>query len=272
MCLIGFAWHRHPRYALILAANRDEFHARATDPLAWWPGYDCLAGRDRVGGGTWLGVTRSGHFAALTNFREPVSPTDAGTDKPSRGELVTGSLNADPAAQSSTDAGLDRYAGFNLIRGRLTGPDATLAFVSNRDESRASIAPGIYGLSNGAFDAAWPKAARLKSDLAALCAAPDVDAHSATEQLRTALGRPERATGDDQLPDTGLDIEIERRLSAAFILGERYGTRCSTILLVEHTGRATMTEYSFVPDGSLALTRRFVWRMSTRDHVAEKDS
>lgn len=260
MCLIGLSWQRHPRYALIVAANRDEFHARATDALAWWPGRTVLAGRDRVGGGTWLGVTRDGRFAALTNFREPVSP-DAHADKPSRGALVTACLTTSPHGRLPADdlKNIDQFAGFNLISGRIGGATPALHYVTNRGDSVDTLAPAVYGLSNGVLNDPWPKVEDIASSLRGTNEST-TSAYDFAEQLFGALARREPAR-DQALPNTGVGLDIERRLSASFIQGERYGTRCSTVLLVDHSGLAFMAERSFAPDGSTTMTRHFAWQL-----------
>ncbi|MEM6639483.1 MAG: NRDE family protein [Pseudomonadota bacterium] len=256
MCLIGLSWQKHPRYALIVAANRDEFHARQTDPLAWWPGVPVLAGCDRVGGGTWMGISRSGLFAALTNFREPVE-SDHADPRPSRGELVINYLTGHTDPRDAPEA----YAGFNLLTGCLRGPHTGLHFATNRGEPRTALAPGIYGLSNGQFDAPWPKARALKAALHDLPHDPLAEPTDIAETLLATLTNQARVQTDEDLPKTGMDVALERRLSAAFILGEHYGTRCSTVLLVDRDGMAWITEWTFAPDGRCRFSRRFLWRL-----------
>lgn len=259
MCLIGLAWQQHPRYPLIMAANRDEFYARATRAAHWWPGTSIMAGQDLVGGGTWLGATRDGRLAALTNFRERPAP-DTSTERPSRGTLVHSCLNAVgdgflPAALNEQRAD---FAGFNLLSGRVLGPAPRLAFVSNRDQQRAALEPGIYGLSNGVLDAPWPKTCALRDALRECIGATS---DNLSTPLFAALAQRAEAV-DDALPDTGVSLELERRLSAAFIHSPGYGTRCSTLILVRADGLATFIERPFDDHGVAAADKTFIWRMT----------
>jgi uncharacterized protein with NRDE domain len=238
MCLLVLAWNSHPRYRLILAANRDEFHERPASPLAWWPDEPrILAGRDLRGSGTWMGADRRGRFGVVTNFRELERPL---ADAPSRGELVTRFLSAERSPREYlADLGrhAPRYAGFNL----LVGESRTLHYFSNRDGGEARpLADGVYGLSNHRLDSPWPKLLRTRARLSALVEADQVVTDSLFELLA------DRTPADpDETPDTGLPPEWERALSSPFVLHERYGTRCSTVLLVEHDGRTTMLERRF---------------------------
>lgn len=237
MCLIVLAWQAHPDYPLIVAANRDEFHARATAPARFWPEAPAvLAGRDLAAGGTWMGVTRSGRFAALTNFREPA----AAKGSRSRGLLVSEYLlsSMEPMAyaeQVMADAGL--YSGFNL----LLGDADRLVVASNRGTPPTVLPPGVYGLSNHLLDSPWPKVERARAALAARLPAPGVD--SLLQLLADDAAAP-----DEDLPDTGVGLDLERLLSSPFIRSPGYGTRSSTVLLA---GRARIrcVEQGFGPDG-----------------------
>lgn len=178
MCLLVLAWQRHPRYRLILAANRDEFHDRPTAPLSPWapPDQAILAGRDLRAGGTWLAISHSGRFGALTNFREP---SQARPDAPSRGELIPAYLRQTAAPGAYLEALAGRaaaYAGFNL----LLGDERSLWYASNRSEGpfAQALAPGVYGLSNGLLDSPWPKLRRVRAAFEALVA------HGGTRSLR----------------------------------------------------------------------------------------
>ena len=236
MCLILAAWQSHPRYPLVIAANRDEFFRRPAAAATWWksPG-ELLAGRDLEAGGTWLGVSRSGRFAALTNFREPSSHR-AGT--PSRGQLVAGFLGtSDSLANALTglEDRSDAYNGFNLML-----YDGTQFGVYESVGRRGRILPpGVYGLSNHLLDTAWPKVDRAKSRLAnALHRLPD-------DEALLALLRDDRPAADDALPQTGVSLEWERLLSSTFIRANGYGTRCSTIVLFGHDGEVSFSEFSW---------------------------
>jgi len=250
MCLLVAAWRSHPRYRLIVAANRDEFHERPSAALDWWPDEPrVLAGRDLRARGTWMGVTRSGRFGVVTNFRDLEDPP--APDAPSRGQLVTRFLTGALGAQEYLDelrGTAARYAGFNLLIG---GPRA-LYYFSNRDgATRRALDPGVYGLSNHLLDSPWPKLRRSRVRLAELVARDDIE----PEALFDLLGSRTPAD-DDEIPDTGLPPEWERALSAPFVVHERYGTRCSTLLLVERGGRTVVHERRFDRAGAQTGTMR----------------
>ena len=236
MCLILFAYRAHPRYPLVVAANRDEWFRRPTAPASFWSDRpDVLGGRDLEQGGTWLGITRRGRFAALTNVRAPQNKRDGA---PSRGALVSGFLTAAqpplPYAERLV-AGAAHYNGFNL----LTGDGRDLAYVSSREARAAAIAPGVHGLSNGVLDESWPKVVKGRTGLAALLEQP-----FAPDALFALLKDPTPAP-DSALPSTGVSLEWERRLSAMHILADDYGTRSATVLLVGADGRITFVERTF---------------------------
>lgn len=225
MCLITLAWQAHPDHPLILAANRDEFYARATAPARFWPeAPQLLAGRDLAAGGTWLGVTRQGRFAALTNYREP-RPVSGGQ---SRGLLVSRFLAGTDSPWSHAQqvaAAADDYAGFNLLLGT---PDE-LVIVSNRGTAPRRLEPGVHGLSNHLIDTPWPKVEKAKAGLQANLLAGDV----ATEEAALlALLADTHQAPDMALPDTGVGLAMERLLSPLFIRSPLYGTRASTVLLL----------------------------------------
>jgi uncharacterized protein with NRDE domain len=236
MCLILLAWEKHPRWRLVAAANRDEFHARPTAAADWWPqAPDILAGRDLQAGGTWLGVTRSGRFAAVTNIREPNRQNPAA---PSRGHLV-GNFLLSRAPSLGYLAGLmpiaPAFNGFNL----LVMDGTSLAWLSNRDPGMNPLSPGVYGVSNALLNTPWPKVVRGKDDLRAALALEDDDALEAA--LFESLARRDPAP-DGELPDTGVGTERERALSSAFIVTPEYGTRSSTVLLLGRDGEVRLTE------------------------------
>jgi len=243
MCLAVVAHRAHPSYTLVVAANRDEFHARPAAPAAW--GRDgafagILAGRDLLAGGTWLGVRRDGRFALVTNVRDG-KPQDPAAR--SRGEVVPRVLDASgvDAAFAALAADGARYNGFNLLAGGVRGA----AWMSNRSAATRRIAEGTHGLSNALLDAPWPKIVRTEAALRAWATRGDAD----HEPILAALADRERAP-DDALPSTGVPLEWERLLSSPFIVSERYGTRCSTVFTVDREGRARFHERSFAPDGS----------------------
>ena len=236
MCLILVVWRAHPRYSCLVAANRDEFHARPAAPAGWWPHRpQILAGRDLTAGGTWLGLTRTGRFAALTNFREPEQRR---AQAPSRGTLVTSLLESDATVAEGLaklrDVGAD-YNGFNLI---FSDGERLGIYESVRGVGR-ELHPGIYGLSNHLLDTPWPKVENAKGRLQAA-----LDRSSDTAPLLEVL-RDDRPAPDAQLPRTGVSLEWERLLSSAFVRAPDYGTRCSTIIRIEPAGRAYFDEWSW---------------------------
>jgi uncharacterized protein with NRDE domain len=241
MCLILVAWRAHPNYPLVVAANRDEYHARAAQSASWWPQPKILAGRDLSAGGTWLAVTRDGRFAALTNYRDPSRPP---RDTPSRGALVPATL-ATPMSAAERLEQLQRqgaaYNGFNLI----FGDAQQLAIYESVAGVGRLLDPGVYGLSNHLLDTPWPKVVSAKAALgAALTRLPD-------EKPLLELLRDEQQADDEHLPRTGVSQEWERMLSSAFIRAEGYGTRCSSIVLINHLGVVRFTEWTWSVSGEL---------------------
>ena len=249
MCLILFAYQSHPLYPLVLAANRDEFYERPSAPAAFWEDRpDVLAGRDLKEGGTWLGITKRGRLAALTNYRDPLSVRP---DAPSRGWLVRNFLcGKESTARYLKDlsARAGRYNGFSLILGDVFN----LHFFSNRDGS-SPLAPGLYGLSNRLLDTDWPKVRRGKGRLAALLSQAERPDPEALFSLLADRDRPE----DGELPDTGIGLEWERILSSIFIASPVYGTRSSSILMVDRRRRATFWERVFNGGDEPWMTAKF---------------
>jgi len=252
MCLILFAFRHHPRYPLVVAANRDEFHERPTAPASWWDTTPpILAGRDLRCGGTWFGVSREGKFAAVVNYRDPDARR---TEAPSRGMLVTDFL----LGRAPCEVFLDNlrtkgnlYSGFSL----LFGDTEHLFCHSNQGETPALVQPGIHGLSNHLLDTPWPKVSRGKEHLNKLLSGdrePDVPD---LLDLLTDRSLPE----DHLLPDTGVGLEKERLLAPLFISGKGYGTRSSTVLIIGLDGTVSFTERTWHgdPDHGTTATYRF---------------
>ena len=243
MCLILFAHKAHPTYPLILAANRDEAYARPTIPAAFWTDHpNIYGGRDLDRGGTWLGLARSGRIAAVTNFRNAHAPRTAPL---SRGELVSAYLAGDADTErylSEVELHGDQYNGFILIAGDL---DA-LYWLSNRGPSAARIPPGVHGLSNHLLNTPWPKIKRSKLALEALLGAREEDLTAG--MFRILADRSEAL--DHELPDTGVGLERERELSANFISGAHYGTRASTVVLIDADRNVRFIERSFGSGGA----------------------
>lgn len=237
MCLIALAWRAHPEYPLVVAANRDEFYARPTAALARWSDHpQIIAGRDLEAGGTWLGVSDRGRFAAITNVREP----GMAQGERSRGELTRAFLAGNESALTFAH-GIEneRYSGFNLL---LSDGDE-LVYCSNRDGPPRSLAPGIYGLSNHLLDSPWPKL------LAARHALGDALGHLPDTSPFFDLLADREIVPDSELPTTGVSLEWERLLSAIFVQSETYGTRASTVLWRRGDGQITIAERSFGPFG-----------------------
>ena len=234
MCLVAFAFDTHPRYALAIAANRDEFHARAAERAHWWT-EGWLAGRDLEAGGAWFGVRRDGRFALVTNVREGGRREAAAV---SRGELVTGALDA-PAVEryvAGLGAAGGRYNGYNLV----TGDARRALWQSNRHGAPQALAGGVHALSNAQLDTPWPKTGRIRAAMSAWSACGD----DALDPLFDALADRSLAP-DGQLPSTGVPLDRERMLSAPFIVSEGYGTRCSTVFVVGRDGEARFVERAF---------------------------
>jgi uncharacterized protein with NRDE domain len=246
MCLIVLAWEASPRVRLAVAANRDEFFLRAAAPARWWADApSVLAGRDLSAGGTWLGVTRTGRFAALTNFRDASAPKKDGA--PSRGALVADFLRGDVAAAdhvAAIQSGAGLYPGFNL----LVSDGAELWSFSNVEGDPVRLGPGICGLSNHLLETPWPKvtAARLRLEKALA----DADGAGDLERRLLALLEDRTVAPDGSLPATGLPLDWERALSAAFVALPGYGTRASTALVVGADGAARFAERSFGEGGA----------------------
>lgn len=248
MCLILVAWRVHPKYPCVVAANRDEFFGRPTAEADWWPEPSgILAGRDLQAGGTWLGVTRSGRFAALTNFRDPAA---LAADAPSRGALVTAFLES----AWTTGEGLKEIARlgarcnpFNVLCS--DGQDLGI-YESTTGQGRV-LAPGVYALSNHLLDTPWPKVTQAKSRL-----------HEALDDLPQSgamldLLRDTEPAMDEALPRTGVSLALERMLSSAFVRGEDYGTRCSTVVTTDAEGAIAFSEWTWDRSGEPAGMTRY---------------
>ena len=228
----------HPDYRLIVAANRDEFYNRPTAALDYWPDHsDVLAGRDLRANGTWLGVTRTGRLAAITNFREPEICLK---NAPSRGLLIRDFLtgNSSPKHYLDTVSKTSHtYNGFNLIAGDPSG----LYYYSNRDGRPQQLQAGLYGISNHLLDTAWPKIQRGKDLLRGqLTGRENID----TEKIWEILADRSQPI-DEELPDTGVGLQWERILSPLFISSADYGTRSSSIVLMHYSERLTFMERTF---------------------------
>jgi uncharacterized protein with NRDE domain len=252
MCLILLAWQAHPDYPLIFAGNRDEAYERPSAPAAFWPDDPRIfGGRDLEMGGTWLGITRQGRIAAVTNYRQG----SGGAPAPrSRGELTTGFLRGIEEPRSylqGVSPQAREYRGYTLI----VGDQEHLWAFSNRGGGIEKLAPGLHGVSNHLLNTPWPKIVRGKQRLAGLLGAGEKEL---AEGLFQALA-DRTVASDAELPDSGVGLQRERELSAAFIADERYGTRATTVILVSRANEAVFMERRFglrgVPLGE--TTQRF---------------
>lgn len=253
MCIIALAYQQHPDYPLLLAANRDEFFARPTAAAHWWQNHNMVAGQDLQAGGTWLGISRSGRVAALTNFRDPHAVRH---NAPSRGKLVSDYLSSN----ESTDdfiarlmPDLAQYNGFNL----LLFDGGKLFYVSSIEQRSEQLPAGLYVVSNHVLDTPWPKVERLKQGMLQQLAAPQLDADMLFELLSDRQQPP-----DSQLPDTGVGLEWERRLGSIFVAAPGYGTRASTLLRIHQQRHAELIERSFNAEGVVGDTRQFQFELS----------
>lgn len=249
MCLILFAWKTHEDFPLILIANRDEFHERPTAPAAFWDDEpELLGGRDLQEGGTWLGITRGGRLAALTNYRDPSSLK---TNAPSRGHLVRDYLRDAGTPERYLSRVRPRAAEYNSFN-LLVGNDSELFCFSNRNGLQIPT-PGIHGMSNHLLDTPWPKVERGKQALGRLIGGMKKPSPEALLDLLADRSRPP----DDRLPVTGVGLEWERVLSSLFIESPAYGTRSSTVLIIDRKGRVTFVERVYNGGADPWMTSRF---------------
>jgi uncharacterized protein with NRDE domain len=240
MCLIVFAYKRHQKFPLILLANRDEFYERPTQAAHFWEDApQVFAGRDLVFGGTWLGITKNGRFAALTNFRQPTQKTG----KISRGNLVSDFLKGNKTVLEyleNVKNTAENYSGFNLLAGVFTENESTFGYFSNRNDGEIKIlGSGIYGLSNSLLDTPWQKVERAKSGLF------EITSRDFREEDLFKLLEDRTFAKDEDLPDTGIGLEREKILSPIFIETPIYGTRCSSLVLYENGKTLTLDERVF---------------------------
>ena len=241
MCLILFAKNAHPKYKFILAANRDEFYNRPTAPATFWSdATNLLAGKDLVHGGTWLGMTKTGRFATVTNYRDPNQPNG----KRSRGALVKDFLlgtNSVSEYLIEVEENSDDYTGFNLLVGDFGNDRNELAYFSNRSEATNILDTEIYGLSNHLLDSPWQKVLRGKKKFA------EIILNESEISLTSLFNILQDKTfaKDVDLPNTGIGLERERILSPMFIETPIYGTRCSTVLLIGNDNLVTFSEKTF---------------------------
>lgn len=259
MCILLAAYQVHPRYRLVIAANRDEFHERPTAPLAFWSDQPrILAGRDLEQGGTWLGVDRRGRFGAVTNVRGG----SIASPRRSRGLLISEFLRGDDEPDRHVErlqADARHYDGFNL----LLASDNQLLWWSNQAPAPRALPAGTYGLSNDSLDTPWPKVASLKTQFTQF-------KHLEEDLLIDALLgvlQDGRLPLDAELPDTGVGLAAERLLGSIFIAAAHYGTRCSSVVLLDHSGAISFAERRYGPNGRLAGNSLFRFDREAVDPV-----
>ena len=245
MCLIVFSWQPEAQYPLVLTANRDEFYRRPTKSVHFWQDHPhIIGGRDLQAGGTWMAFSRTGRFAAVTNYREIPPPSG----QFSRGKLVSDFLNDDTPAieylasiHSLIENNENAWSGFNLLTGDKTG----LYYYSNRSGIIQSLAPGLYGLSNHLLDSPWPKVQKAKAGLQTLL---DDNNYATPESLIAMMHNSDRYA-DQELPETGLTRDQERQLSSCFISSPDYGTRNTSALILDNSSKLHWHEQLYGPDG-----------------------
>ncbi|WP_342527783.1 NRDE family protein [Chryseomicrobium sp. FSL W7-1435] len=258
MCLIAFHLQQHPTYAFIMAANRDEFYDRPTQPAHFWEEHhELLAGKDLLAGGTWLGITKSGRMAALTNYRDPLSVQQ---DLISRGEIVKEFLTSKKSSEefmATLDAQKTCYNGFNLLLGTFQD----IHYYSNMTTSGNRLEEGTHALSNKFLNTPWPKVDHARNVLSEYVAtANEVD----IDFLFSLMQRAEQAP-DHQLPDTGVGLDLERKLSPLFIQMPNYGTRSTTVILVTHEGQVTFEERTYT-EGQLTNSVSHYFQLTEKSH------
>jgi len=241
MCVIYLAFDQHPEHPLIVLANRDEYFNRPSQSAAYWDDLPYIyGGRDLVGGGTWLGVTKSGRFAAVTNYRDP----SAAIGSRSRGGLVADFLKSEFSAKhylEQVKIASNEYSGFNLLAGEISRDRREIFYFSNRGPDVQKLSPGIYGLSNHLLDTPWPKVAKGKAQFTNLLSSSKLPLEGFFEILSD-----ESRAADKDLPSTGLPYEAEKAISAVFIKTPGYGTRCSTVLTFDNNFDWNFEERVFV--------------------------
>lgn len=241
MCILFFAIKQHPKYPVIICANRDEFHQRPTQRMHWWPKEGqqntILAGKDLQAGGTWLGLNKQGRFSALTNFRQPQL---FDKNKKSRGDLVIQALSMQDADIEKSLAGsAHNYNGFNLVFGQLNN----LTCFNSISKKQQALAAGFHSLCNGALDDVWPKMALGQRYLA------DAIRSSAEQPINIEglfdLMQNSQQAKQNNLPNTGVPLDWEQRLSSIFIVSPEYGTRTTNIILQDNEGKVTIYDRSY---------------------------
>ncbi|MFT5544176.1 MAG: hypothetical protein ACI97K_001623 [Glaciecola sp.] len=259
MCILFIAVNQHPKFPLIIAANRDEFYERPTSNSAFWEHQkDILAGKDKQAGGTWMGINKNGDISALTNIRAPGKEVENAV---TRGELVLNYLLGSKTQRENYPQTLAEskasYNGYNLLFGNLE----QLYVYNNFDDSCILLEPGVYGLSNASLNSPWPKISTGRDALAKYCQHADV---LDTEHLFELL-RNDKPAEDHVLPKTGVPIEWERRLSSIFIQSPEYGTRSSTLLMLDNDSHVVWEERTFNSNAEQTSVQHFEFDVKKTD-------
>ncbi len=238
MCLLLISYRNHPKYKLIVAANRDEFYKRPALSAHFWEDENVLlAGKDLEAGGTWLGLTTQGRFSAITNYRDM---KNLKLNAPTRGKIVTDFLLNNISESKFADVlktKADLYNGYNLIFGAIE----SLYYFSNQTKKRTKLVPGIYGLSNHLLDTPWYKVERSKKSFAKALNSKEISDKTLFNILSDTSIPP-----DDLLPQTGLKLGIERAVSPVFVAAPNYGTRSSTVILIDKKNNVRFIEKSLI--------------------------
>lgn len=250
MCLIVFGYKAHKKYPLILAGNRDEFYDRPAKNAHFWnTNPPVLAGKDLKAGGTWLGVSDKGELGAITNYRDLTNPTKG---EKSRGAIIPEFLNRENDLQKALEPFIEHgelYSGFNLI----AGDTENLFYVSNITNQIERLHPGCYGISNAFLNTPWPKVNSAKKNFKSIISSDEIDEEAVFNLLQIRKTYPEHL-----LPQTGLSPELEKDVSSIFIETENYGTRCSTLLMIDNMGVVTFIERTYRNDtGGAQIEKRF---------------
>ncbi len=252
MCLLLVSYKTHPKYKIIIAANRDEFYNRPAAPAEFWIDEpDMLSGKDLKAGGTWLGITKKGRFASITNYRDPKTMK---VNAPTRGELVTNFLRGDDSPLEYSKkllSSADLYNGYNL----LFADKESFNYFSNQTKKLLVLSSGIYGLSNHLLDTPWPKVEKSKKSFKNILN----EEHISSDNLFAILSDSSMPP-DELLPDTGIGLEIERAVSPIFVKTPIYGTRSSTVILIDYNGNVTFTEKSLINDSKDWLPKSFQFK------------
>jgi len=256
MCLIFVAFNQHPKYPLIIAANRDEFLDRPAKQIDFWSeNSNILAGKDLTAGGTWLGVTKTGYFAMLTNYRDL---SNLKANAPSRGKLVLDYLagELDPRAYlKALNSTASKYNGYNIILGTLDDP----WYYSNQNNKIYQLGSGLYGLSNALLDTKWPKVERGKEKFA------DIISHDVINVESIFSFMNDRTLAEDeQLPDTGIGYEKEKLLSSLYIEMPGYGTRNTTIILKDNEGKVEVIDRAYNRNNNSTSDKEFKFSLSSQ--------